>query len=68
MNGNGRVARLLADLTAMQAKSPPLNYASIDQTENVQGFEAYILAIHEGIRGNYEPIMNIFKKILNETN
>ncbi len=33
-DGNGRVGRLLADLMAMQANQPPLNYSLIDQTEN----------------------------------
>lgn len=40
--GNGRTARLLSDLMAMQANTPPLNYASIDQTQNPIGFETYI--------------------------
>jgi len=65
--GNGRVARLLADLMAMQAKMPPLNYASIDQTENPQGFDRYILAIHASVDENYEPIVEIFKRLLEQT-
>ncbi|EKD74382.1 MAG: hypothetical protein ACD_44C00473G0001 [uncultured bacterium] len=65
--GNGRVARLLADLMAMQAKMPPLNYSPIDQTVNQQGFEEYILAIHAGVGGNYAPIQNIFKVLLEKT-
>jgi cell filamentation protein len=36
--GNGRVARLLADLMSMQSKNPPLNYSAIDRTVNGQGF------------------------------
>lgn len=65
--GNGRVARLLADLMAMQAGRPPLNYAAIDQIENPEGFEAYILAIHAGLGGDYEPIRMIFKKLLEQS-
>lgn len=65
--GNGRAARLLADLMAIQAKKPSLNYSLIDQTENMQGFEKYILAIHAGVSGNYEPIKNIFKALLEQS-
>jgi|SRR3989338_5411358 len=65
--GNGRVARLLADLMAMQAKKPPLNYASIDQTENAEGFKRYILAIHAGVSGNYEPIRELFKLLIEKS-
>lgn len=65
--GNGRVARLLADLMSMQAKKPPLNYAAIDQTENQQGFEQYILAIHAGLDGNYKPIRGVFRMLLEQS-
>lgn len=65
--GNGRTARLLADLMAIQAKKPSLNYSLIDQTENKQGFEKYILAIHAGLSGDYEPIKNIFKSLLEQS-
>ena len=57
--GNGRTARLLADLMVMQANMPPLNFASIDQTKNEEGFKQYILAIHAGLNGDYEPIQKI---------
>lgn len=65
--GNGRVARLLADLMTMQAKKPPLNYTAIDQIENQQGFERYILAIHAGLNRDYEPIREIFKMLLEQS-
>jgi cell filamentation protein len=65
--GNGRTARLLADLMAMQANRPPLNYIAIDQTKNQQGFNDYILAIHAGLAGNYEPIQRIFKILLKQS-
>lgn len=65
--GNGRTARLLADLMAMQAKKPPLNYLPIDQTENQQGFDQYILAIHAGLSGDYEPIQKIFKVLIEQS-
>ena len=65
--GNGRIARLLADLMSMQSNKPPLNYAAIDRTVNPQGFEKYILAIHAGMSLNYEPIKKTFKVLLKES-
>ena len=65
--GNGRVARLLADLMSTQANKPPLNYAAIDQIENKKGFHQYILAIHAGVDRNYEPISEIFKMLLEQS-
>jgi len=65
--GNGRTARLLADLMAMQANRPSLNFSAIDKTENEKGFEQYILAIHAGVSGSYEPIQEIFSKLLEQS-
>ena len=65
--GNGRTGRLLADLMAMQAKKPPINYASIDQTQNPEGFSRYILSIHAGLAGNYSPIQAIFKLLMEQS-
>lgn len=65
--GNGRTARLLSDLMAMQAKKPPLNYSAINQTENQNGFTSYIQAIHAGVNKNYAPIENIFRLLLEES-
>ena len=62
--GNGRAARLLADLMVMQAKRPSLDYSPIDQTKNEKGFNEYIAAIHSGVDGDYEPIQKLFKKML----
>lgn len=62
--GNGRTARLLADLMAVQANRPPLNYTSIDQIENPKGFKKYIEAIHAGVEMDYEPIRNIFLTLI----
>ncbi|AHE66840.1 Fic family protein [Legionella oakridgensis] len=63
--GNGRVSRLLANLMAMQAGFPQLNFEPIDKTENTDGFNQYIEAIHAGFDGHYQPIKQIFAKILN---
>src|SRR5580658_2449097 len=65
--GNGRTARLLADLMAMQAKKSPLNFSLIDQTENHNNFNQYIAAIHAGLDGNYEAMQNIFARLLGQS-
>lgn len=65
--GNGRTARLLADLMAMQTRKASLNYSSIHQTQNLPGYENYIQSIHAGIEGNYKPIEGTFKKLLEES-
>lgn len=49
--GNGRLARLLADAMAFQAGLGLLNYD--DWTANKMD---YIRAIHAGLAGNYEPM------------
>lgn len=64
--GNGRTARLLADLMAMQANRAPLDYKLIDETVNKKGFEKYIVAIHTGVDRNYEPMSKIFYDLLSQ--
>lgn len=49
--GNGRLARLLADVMAMQAGHAPLDYSSWDADK-----AGYIAAIHAGMAGDYEPM------------
>ena len=49
--GNGRLARLLADVMAVQAGHEPLDYSSWEQNK-----PAYIAAIHAGLSGDYEPM------------
>jgi cell filamentation protein len=63
--GNGRVARLIANLMALQADRPFLNYAPIDRTIHPKGFEHYISAIHQGHCGNYRIMQSIFIELLN---
>ena len=65
--GNGRTARLLADLMSLQADRPPLNFASIDRTQNEAGFSHYIQAIQAGHCGDFGPIQEIFKDILKDS-
>jgi len=62
--GNGRIARLLADLMVMQAGRPSLDFTSIEQIAHEPGFKNYILAIHAGHDGNYKPIQAIFSSLI----
>jgi len=62
--GNGRVARLIANLMALQAGRSFLNYEPIDRTINPEGYANYIKAIHDGVGQNYKRIHNIFLNLL----
>lgn len=63
MDGNGRIARALATLMAIQAGLPLLNFASIiGKNQN-----NYIAAIHAGLNKNYEPMQAIFAHIIDDS-
>lgn len=63
--GNGRVSRLLANLMALQAGQPPLNFEPINQIDHLQGFHRYISAIQNSCEeNNYLPIQEVFKSLL----
>jgi cell filamentation protein len=61
--GNGRIARLLATLMAMQAGFAPLNFGGIEG----RGKAPYIAAIHAAARNDYEPMVSVFRAILRRT-
>jgi len=61
--GNGRVARLLADLMAHQAGWPWLSYRSIQGKGNGR----YLAAIKAGLDRNYKPMKQVFSGILNDS-
>lgn len=58
--GNGRLARLLAFLMALQAGLPPLDFKLMAG----RGKRAYIAAIHAAMDRDYEPLKGIFEKII----
>lgn len=58
--GNGRTARLLADLMARQAGWGWLSYQSIQG----RGERRYLAAIKAGLDRNYEPMRDLFSRIL----
>lgn len=62
--GNGRVARLLANMMAAQAGRPLINYSLIDRTSSGNRFDEYISSIHQGQSQNYDMIQRIFIDLL----
>jgi cell filamentation protein len=61
--GNGRVARMLATLMALQAALPPLDFSGIIGKKKKE----YIEAVQAGIARNYEPMEKIFRSVIRRT-
>lgn len=55
--GNGRIARLVGDILAMQAEYPQVKYW-YDQAEK----DLYTEAVHAGYRGNNNPLSRIVRE------
>lgn len=58
--GNGRLARLLANFMAMQADLPMLDYTHIAGKHR----QDYIIAIHAAVVKNYAPMKEIFRIVI----
>ncbi len=58
--GNGRLARLLALLMALQAGLPPLDFSPMLG----RGRRIYIGGIHAAMGRDYRPLATLFKKII----
>jgi cell filamentation protein len=58
--GNGRVARMLSTLIALQAGLPPLNFSGI----RGQRRKEYFAAVQAGLDRNYEPMKAIFSGVI----
>ena len=58
--GNGRIARLLAVLMALQAGMPYLDFSKIKGKKKNE----YFAAVRAGIDRNYDPMSEIFKGLL----
>ena len=58
--GNGRTSRLLATLMALQAGLPLLDFSGITGKSK----QAYFIAVQAGLGRDYEPMKNIFKKVV----
>src|SRR3990170_2091971 len=50
--GNGRIARMLAALMALQAGLPPLDFRNMRGRKR----QEYVAAIHAGLNNQYEPM------------
>lgn len=57
--GNGRLGRLLTTVMSLQAGMPVLDFEPIEKEK-----DRYILAIHAGFAGNYEPMKLIFSDVM----
>lgn len=61
--GNGRTARVLATLMALQAGLPPLNFDGI-RGKNKQ---AYFAAVQAGMDYNYQPMEAVFEAVISRS-
>ncbi|MBU1691790.1 MAG: Fic family protein [Gammaproteobacteria bacterium] len=62
-DGNGRLARLLATLMALQAGLPLLDFSGIRGKKR----EAYFAAVQSGMGRNYAPMEAIFRAVIAKT-
>jgi cell filamentation protein len=60
--GNGRLARILATVMALQANMPPLDFGLLEEEK-----ARYIGAIHAGHAGDDAPMKRIFSEVLRRT-
>ncbi len=60
--GNGRLSRLLANVMALQAGLPALDFSAWDAHR-----DAYFLAIQQGMDCNYEPMKKLVRQVLLDT-
>jgi cell filamentation protein len=61
--GNGRVARLLAVLMALQAELPPLDFGNIRGRKR----QEYFRAVQAGLDRDYKPMEKVFSAVIRRT-
>lgn len=61
--GNGRIARLVSVLMALQAGLPPLNFSELRGKKR----EEYFAAVRAGLDRDYEPMRKIFAEVIDLT-
>ena len=61
--GNGRLARLVAAVMALQAGLPPLDFGAIRGSKRT----AYFRAVQAGMDRDYEPMKIIFSAVVRRT-
>lgn len=59
-DGNGRAARVLSTLMALQADYPPLDYGGIKGRKKRE----YIASVHAAMGQDYEPMERVFISVL----
>jgi len=62
-DGNGRVARLLSTLMALQAGLPLLDFNLISKYKK----QEYITAVQTGLDRNYQPMETLFSEIIEKS-
>jgi len=62
-DGNGRTARILANVMASQADLPLLDFSGLAGEQR----ERYFAAIRAGLDNNYEPMIGIFSDVIDRT-
>ncbi|MFH1564048.1 MAG: Fic family protein [Nitrospirota bacterium] len=58
--GNGRIARLISDLMALQSDFPVLDFDFSKRRTR----DNYIKAVTQGYKQNYEPLKSLIRKVL----
>jgi cell filamentation protein len=61
--GNGRIARLLSVLMALQAGLPPLDFTEIDGIRR----DEYFAAVQAGMNRDYKPMEKVFSGVIDRT-
>jgi len=61
--GNGRIARLLSVLMALQAGLPPLDFSELQEAKR----DEYIAAVQAGMDRDYKPMERIFNGVIERT-
>lgn len=61
-DGNGRLARVLSTLMALQAGLPLLNFRVLAEEK-----KAYLGAIHAGMEKRYDPMQKLFEEIIEQS-
>lgn len=62
-DGNGRCARLLSTLMGLQAGLPPLEFDGMEG----RGKRRYVAAIQAALDQNYEPMEEVFRRLIART-
>jgi cell filamentation protein len=58
--GNGRLGRLIATMMALQAGLPVLDFSEVEGAR----LEEYFAAVRYGVDRKYEPMMRIFRDVI----